>query len=188
MKKIISALLVLVTFTVCAQDQKYFTKKGNISFYSDAPMEKIEAHNRRVTSVIDLASGAIEFSVLIRSFEFEKALMQEHFNENYMESGKFPKSTFKGNITNLKEIDFTKDGEYKANVEGKLTMHGVTKEVKTSATFTVKGGVISAKAEFEVALKDYDIKVPSMVVKNIAEVIKVVVDIKEYEIYKTSKK
>lgn len=183
MKKITLLFILLMPIFVMAQG-KIYTKKGTIKFESEAPMEKIEAVNRRVVSAIDVKSGAIEFSVLIRSFEFEKALMQEHFNEEYMESAKFPKATFKGTITNIDDINFKKDGQYKAKVKGKMTIHGVTKEVNSSAVFTVKSGKISATSSFNVALEDYNIKVPSMMSEKIAEVVDVSVKISNYEVYK----
>ena len=110
--------------------QKYMTKNGKITFNSDAPMEKIEGKNNQVKVIIDATTGDLAFQVLITSFEFKQALMQEHFNENYMESPKYPNSLFKGKITNAKDVNFTKNGKYNAVVEGDLTIHGVTKKVK----------------------------------------------------------
>lgn len=179
MKKLIF-LLLLAPIMANAQT-KVFTKKGQISFYSETSVEKIEAHNNRVTAVLEQESGKLEFSVLITAFEFEKALMQEHFNENYMESPKFPKATFKGAITNIKDIDFKKDGEYVAKVEGEMTIHGVTKKVAESGKIVIKGGKISASSTVNIALKDYNITVPSVVGAKIAEVIKVVVNIPSFE-------
>lgn len=179
MKKLFALALVLCCFAAGAQ--KYFTKTGKISFYSETPVEKIEAHNNRVASVLDAASGKLEFSALITAFEFEKALMQEHFNENYMESTKYPKATFKGTITNMKDITLDKDGTYNATVKGDMTIHGVTKNITEKATITVKGGKISAVASFNVALKDYKIAIPSAVGQKLAEVIQVKVNIASYE-------
>ena len=139
-------------------------------------MEKIEAKNNKVSSVIDTKSGKVEFAVLIKSFHFEKALMQEHFNENYMESDKFPKSTFAGNITNLKDINFTKDGTYKANVSGKLTIHGVTKDVATAGMIKVKGGVVNVTNTFRVKLADYGIEIPSVVKDKIAKDVEIIIN------------
>lgn len=171
----IVALMTIFTSDATAQG-KYFTREGNIQFKSDAPMEKIEAKNNKVSSAIDSKTGKVEFSVLIKSFLFEKALMQEHFNENYMESDKFPKSTFAGNITNLKDINFTKDGTYKANVSGKLTIHGVTKDVATVGTIKVKGGVVNVTNTFKVKLADYGIEIPSVVKEKIAKDVDIIVN------------
>lgn len=178
--KILLVAFFLLTGWAQAQT-KYFTKKGKISFYSETPAEKIEAHNNRVTSVLEAESGKLEFSVLITAFEFEKALMQEHFNENYMESSKYPKATFKGSITNIKDIDLKKDGTYNVSIKGDLTMHGVTKNITEKATITVKGGAISAESTMNVALKDYNIKIPSVVGQKIAEVIQVKIKIASYD-------
>jgi len=175
-KKIIMSALFL---TMCASvfGQKYFTKDGHVTFHSDAPMEKIEAHNKRTTAVLDTETGAIEFALLIKSFQFEKALMQEHFNENYMESDKFPKAVFKGQIVNRDEVDFDSDGSYQADVKGQMTIHGVTKEVVAAGMFNVKNGEISADAVFVVKCEDYDIKIPNVVAENIAKEISVKVNI-----------
>lgn len=181
--KTILILLLFFPSALIAQD-KYFTKSGKASFYSSTPAEDIEATNKSVTSVLDTKTGKIEFSMLIKSFEFEKALMEEHFNENYMESEKYPKSTFKGEITNMADIDLTKDGSYTAKVEGKLTIHNVTKDIKETATFTVKDGKISAKCDFKVKLKDYGIEDPSMIGKKIAEEVTVKISVSEYQVLK----
>ena len=106
MKKIKLLSIVFILVASAGYSQKYITKNGYIKFYSETPMETIEAHNRQVNSALDISTGDFVFKVLIKSFEFEKALMQEHFNENYMESDKFPDATFTGKITNLSSINF----------------------------------------------------------------------------------
>lgn len=156
---------------------KYFTRDGNISFFSKASVEDIEAINRKATCVVDPATGQMEFSMLIRAFEFEKELMKEHFNENYMESEKFPKSSFKGTIENASSIKWTVDGTYPVKVTGKMTIHGVTKDISASGNFTVKGGKVTGKSEFMVALADYNIKVEKAYTSKIADKIKVTVDV-----------
>ena len=95
------AILIFITLGMSGNAQKYITKNGYIKFYSETPIETIEAHNRQVNSALDRETGDFVFKVLMRSFEFEKALMQEHFNENYVESENFPNATFKGKVTNL---------------------------------------------------------------------------------------
>ena len=177
MKNLIKIAIILVMMTGHVFAQKYLTKNGKISFFSDAPAEKIEAHNNQVNTALDVTTGEFVFKVLIKSFEFENALMQEHFNENYMESGKFPNSTFKGKVTNLSEIDFTKNGTYKTVVEGDLMIHGVTKKIKQSGFFEVKDGKIIANSKFSIALKDYDIKIPNTVLLNIAENVEITVNV-----------
>jgi hypothetical protein len=162
-------IVVLLLSSQWAVGQKYFSKTGKISFYSDAPMEKIEAHNSTASTVLDLSTGNMEWAVLIQGFKFEKALMQEHFNENYMESTTYPKAKFKGKIDNLSGVNFKKDGDYNVNVSGQLEMHGVTKPVNATGVITVKGGTISAKSKFSVAVADYGIVIPKVVAENIAK-------------------
>lgn len=157
--------------------QKYITKTGHIWFYSHTPMEDIEAHNRQVVSSLDASTGDIAFLLLVKSFEFTRALMQEHFNENYMESDKLPKASFKGKITNVKQVDFKKDGTYPAEVTGDLTIHGVTKTVSYKGTIVVKGASITANAKFTVVPQDYGIKIPSLVENKIAKEMQVEVDV-----------
>lgn len=170
-------ILTALFFITAANAQKFSTKTGKITFNSDAPLEKIEAVNKQVNSAIDTKTGGFVFKVLIKSFMFEKALMQEHFNENYMESDKFPQSTFNGKITNIKDVNFAKDGVYSVNVEGPLTIHGVTKEIKTKGTLEVKAGKVIGKSVFNVLLKDYDISLPSMVIGKVSETIQITVDV-----------
>lgn len=150
--------------------QKYMTRTGKIIFdaTSKKSPEKIEAINNEVANILDAQSGDIIFQVLIKSFKFEKELMQEHFNENYMESDKYPKAEFKGNITNHADVNFSKDGTYNVNVTGKLTIHNVTNDVTVPGTITVKGNTIMAKTRFSVVLKDYKIEIPSLVADKVS--------------------
>lgn len=173
MYKIVYSIFIL---TLCANitfGQKYFTKTGHISFYSDTPLEKIEAHNKSSNCVLDIATGKLEFATLIKGFQFEKALMQEHFNENYMESNKFPKATFKGRIDNYVAIDGSKSGKIPVKVSGDLTIHGVTKKVTTDAVLNVVNGKIETNATFNIAVADYGISIPSLVKDQIAKTVKI---------------
>ena len=172
-KSIVLALGLVATLGVFAQD-RFFTKTGKVSFYSKATLENIEAHNRSVTCVLDAKSGSVQFSVPMKGFEFEKALMQEHFNENYLETTKYPKAEFKGQIVNNSDIDYTKDGSYNAKVKGKLTVHGETKDVESDAKVTVKGGKVQAESDFNVVLADYKIKNDKL--NNISNTIRVSVN------------
>jgi polyisoprenoid-binding protein YceI len=144
-------------------------------------MEDIEAHNSKAVSVFDLSSGQIEFSVLLKGFEFQKARMQEHFNENYVESDKYPKSVFTGTIKNAADIKPDKDGVYNVKVSGQLTLHGVTKPQEVDASFTVSNGKISGAAEFVVTVADYNIKIPALVKDNIGKTVKIVVNVPSYQ-------
>ncbi|MBR9921289.1 MAG: YceI family protein [Bacteroidetes bacterium] len=175
-------VLMLSAFSVDAQ--RYFTREGEVDFYSEAPLEKIEAHNNSATSVLDISSGKLEFAVLIKAFQFEKALMQEHFNENYMESDEFPKSVFKGNIDNPEAVKWDTDGTYPVNVSGKLTIHGVTNDVSTTGEITIENGQISAHSVFVVAVADYDIEIPAVVRENIAKEVEIRVDVDYQELKK----
>jgi polyisoprenoid-binding protein YceI len=177
MKKVLIFLTLITLTATMASAQKYMTKNGTIRFFSDGQMEKIEAFNHQVNSALDISTGSFVFKVLIKSFEFEKALMQEHFNENYMQSDLYPTSTFNGKVTNLKEINFSKEGTYKVVVEGDLVMHGVTNKIKTNGTFEVKGGKVIGKSTFNVLLKDYNISIPKAVINNIAETIQIDVNV-----------
>ena len=173
MKKIAITLVVSLIMLTSFSQERYFTRSGKISFYSSTPLENIEAINKNVVSVFDKSTGQIEVSTLMKGFEFEKALMQEHFNENYIESDKFPKAVFKGKINDISTIDFTKSGKYNTTVSGKLTLHGETREVTAPITFNVNQGTISATAEFKVLPPDCKISIPNHVREKIAKEIKI---------------
>jgi len=175
MKKL-SILFVALVFATASFGQNYITKTGHIWFFSSAPMEDIEAHNYQVTSVISADRGEMVFKSLLKGFQFEKALMQEHFNEKYVESDKYPESTFQGKILNLNEIDLTKDGKFDVKVEGDLKIHGITNKVKAGGTLEVKGDKMIAISKFQVAVTDYKINIPGSVKDNIAEVIDIHVE------------
>ena len=112
---------------------------------------------------MDVKTGSLQFTILMKGFEFERALMQEHFNENYVESSKFPRSEFKGQIVNNSEIDYARDGEYKCKAKGKLQIHGETKDVEASLAIIINQGKITAFTSFDVLLSDYNIRIPSVV-------------------------
>jgi hypothetical protein len=139
------------------------TKNGYIGFYSHTPMEDIKADNNQVAGVLDITTGDMVFQVLIKSFHFERALMEEHFNENYMESDKIPKSSFKGKITNLSSVNFAREGTYDVTVEGDLTIHDVTNKISTKGTIEVVSGGINANSKFNIVPEDYKISIPGVV-------------------------
>src|SRR5574338_9183 len=114
-------------------------------------------------------TGDLQFAVLLKGFEFKKALMQEHFNTDYVESDKFPKSEFKGQITNNSEINYAKDVSYTAKVKGQLTIHGETKDIESTGTIIVKAGNLQANSVFNILLDDYKITVPRIVRDNISK-------------------
>jgi polyisoprenoid-binding protein YceI len=177
-KKVIVMLALVMTASLSFAQDRFYTKTGKISFYSKAPLEEIEGKNKTVTAVIDSKSGAIQFAVQMKGFEFEKQLMQQHFNENYVESDKFPKGEFKGTITNNSEINYSKDGTYNAKVKGKMTIHGVTKDVETTGTIKVEDGKLNSSSTFNLLISDYNIKIPAVVKDKVSNTIKVTVDCK----------
>lgn len=168
-------LAILFGAPVLLSAQRIFTRNANVSFdaTSNASLEEVDAKTNTGTIVIDAATGAVEAAVLMKSFQFEKALMQEHFNENYAESSKYPKAVFKGKFSDASAVNFTKDGTYKATVVGNLTIHGQTKAVSAPATISVKGGKVSTQTDFTVALADYNIAIPSLVADKVAKLAKV---------------
>ena len=173
MRKFIIGFFLFFLGVQVMSAQKYFTKTGHISFYSDTPLEKIEGHNKSSNCVLDVATGKLEVATLVKGFQFEKALMQEHFNENYMESDKFPKAVFKGQIDNYSKLDISKNGKVTVKVSGDLTMHGVTKKVTTDAMVSINSGKIIADASFNVLLADFNIKIPALVKDQIAKSLKI---------------
>lgn len=176
-KKNLYTLAAFVLLSAAANAQgRYFTKTGTVDFFSKATLEDIEARNNTVTAVLDAKTGALQFSVPMKGFEFEKKLMQEHFNENYVESGKYPTATFKGAVGNNSAVNYTKDGIYNVNVKGKLTLHGVTKDVEAPGTVKVEGGKVSAASTFVIKLSDYNIAIPAVVKDKISNSIKINVD------------
>jgi hypothetical protein len=184
--KQITILFFLLAFGYSASAQKYMTKNGFIGFYSHTSMEEIKADNNQVASVLDTGTGDMVFQVLIKSFHFDRALMEEHFNENYMESDKYPKSTFKGKFVDFDFNNFSKDGKYNATIQGDLSIHGVTKQIKQTGTVEVKDGKIIAKSKFNVKPGDFNIAIPSLVKDKIASNMDVTVDI-TYEPMKQTK-
>ena len=169
--KTIQLLLVSVLFMGLVHGQeKYITKQGHISFFSHSPVEDIKADNNQVLSIIDTSNGQIAVSLLIQSFIFEKSLMQEHFNENYMESHKYPKAVFKGKIQDLGDIT---EHKQTVGITGELTIRGITKPIETTAEIKKLDDGIILVGDFLVEVKDYNIKIPSIVANNIAKTIKV---------------
>jgi len=172
---LICAILLISSLASFAQE-KYYTKSGKISFFSKTSVEDINATNKSAVCILDTKTGDLQFAVLLKGFEFKKALMQEHFNKDYVESNKFPKAEFKGQITNNSEVKYTTDGAYTAKAKGKLTIHGITKDIETTGTITVKNGKIITVSTFNIQLPDYSIKVPGIYRSQISDNIKITVD------------
>jgi len=164
MKALYSIILASMLY-IPTQAQSWITRNGKISFYSKTPMEDIKAVNNQVFAAIDLSKKTIAFTLLQKNFLFEKQLMQEHFNENYIESDKYPKAQFEGTITGNVG---TTPGVYKVQIDGKLTMHGVTQPVSMPAELNLQQGKLIGKSAFNIKPSDYNIKIPSLVKEKIA--------------------
>jgi hypothetical protein len=165
--KKITAALVLV-LVVCnmqianaqtpSAQKVYATKTGQIFFNATGGAVAIAAVNNQVDSKFVDATGQIIFGVLVKGFKFENQLMEDHFNENYMESTQFPKADFKGYIKNIKDVNFNKDGTYPITIEGSLTIHGSSQKVNTNGTLQIAEGKPTISGEFSIKIKDYGIK------------------------------
>lgn len=168
MKKIIISIICLV-FSTVAFSQKMMTRSGEIKFDATVPgaMDPVIGTSTTVSSIFDKATGDFVVQGMVKSFKFKSPLMEEHFNENYMESDKLPKTSFKGKVLNYDG----KTGTYDA--EGDLTIHGVTNKVKTKVTISNANGKLSIVGNFVVKLKDYKIDVPAMAKKTLAETAKI---------------
>ena len=168
-------LLISASTSIAAIGPKLVSKTTHISFFSHTVVEDIEANNYKSLSTINTETGAVVFSVPMQSFEFKKRLMQKHFNgKKFLKTKKFPKAKLKAMITNIADIDFTTDGTYEAQVEGTMTIKGISQKISEMGIITVKDGAVSASTEFQLHLPDYEVAFkkgkPS---KNIAKTITV---------------
>ncbi len=171
----IAALMLYLT-PMSAQE-RFFTKTGVIQFFSKAAMENIDATNKTVTAVLDAKTGAVQFAVQMKGFAFKKALMQQHFNENYVESDKHPRAEFKGAVTNNTSVNYGKDGLYPVVVKGLLTLHGVTKEIQAPGTISISEGKLMCKSTFPIQLSDFSISIPALVKDKVSNSISITVDL-----------
>ncbi len=174
-----TAVLLLSTAAISQSAEKYVSSKSHIKFFSTTPVEDIEANNYASVSTINPETGEFVFSVPMQSFEFEKALMQKHFNnEHFLETNIYPKSKLKGKITNLDEIDFNKKGKYQAKYEAEITIKDKTKLISDTGTITVKGNNLVIDAEFNLTLADFGITfdegemVSTKIAKSVAVIVK----------------
>lgn len=173
MKKFIFYCLLLISpdaQQLCAQNI-YSCKDGEMTFLSEAVLGNIDAASNSLSSVLNTVDNALVFTVSMRSFKFKKALMQEHFNEKYAESDKFPNAQYKGKINET--IDYSHDGEFEITSTGTLTIHGVARLRTDKGKLIIKNGNISTQSEFMVELKDHNIKIPSLMFEYVAEKVKV---------------
>lgn len=172
MKATLTFLLFLAT-AAYAGAQKFVAEKSFVSFFSDAAIEDITASNKKSSSIFNAATGDVAFSIPIKEFQFAKSLMKEHFNEKYMDTETYPKSTFQGKITGF---DPKGTGTQNVTASGKLTIHGVTKDIEVPGTIEKQGEKLQMKSKFVVKLEDYKIAIPQLLWQNIAEQVEVTVD------------
>ncbi|MEP2772157.1 MAG: YceI family protein [Fulvivirga sp.] len=169
-RKLVLLMLVVAFSTTATFAQKYKSKSSEITFFSEAPVENIDATNKDASSVFDEGKNEIVFSVPIRSFEFDKSLMQEHFNEKYMESEEYPNALFTGTVQGY---DKSKSGQQQATAKGKMTIHGVTQPVEITGSISKTADEIEIQSTFIIRLEDYKIKIPKVLWQNIAEEVEV---------------
>lgn len=175
MKSLLLFLLLTWAIKPASEDpaRLFVSKSVKTTIYSEAPLENIEATSTTGVSIINTQTREVQFNIPIRSFNFRKKLMQEHFNENYMESDKYPHAKFKGKINEA--IDFSVNGTYPVSTTGELEVHGVKRPRTINGTITVNENSISISSKFETKVADHDIKIPQLVFRNIAETIQVTV-------------
>ncbi|AWW32390.1 YceI family protein [Echinicola strongylocentroti] len=167
-------LIVMLVWTVglSAEGQSYRTEKCAVRFFSSAPLEDIKADNKEAIGVFNADSGDFAFVVQIKGFQFAKSLMQEHFNENFMESDKYPRGTFEGKIDGY---DLSASGEQQVMASGKMKIHGVEQQMDVDGKLIVRGGKVFMDAVFPVKLEDHDIDIPKILFQKIAEEVEVTV-------------
>ncbi len=166
-----AAILFILLVNSLISGERYFTRTGYIHFISHTDIIDIAGENNDVGSIIDIGTGEVVFTVLMKSFKFNQALAEEHFNENYVESDIYPKAKFRGKILDLDKFDLNGTGKHKVFVEGSLTIHGVTNRIKTSATMEFKEGRLYAESGFSILPADYNIGIPDVVKDKVAEII-----------------
>lgn len=171
MRSFILLLSVLGCVVICEGQPVFISKSSTVHFFSEATVENIEATNASANSILNTVTNEIAFIVPIRGFKFEKELMQEHFNEKYLESDKFPQATFRGIIND--SLDWTKEGVYDISATGTLTIHGVDRPVTEKGKLEIKGKELNLESSMKVAVGDYNITIPKLLFQNIADTIQV---------------
>ena len=169
MKKLLLTLLLPLTILTVDAQTKYYTKTGSTYFNAGTGLEEIAGINKSTLSAFDKVSGQVQFSILIKGFEFKSQLMQDHFNENYMESDKFPKASFKGVVVDMSTVNFERNGNYPVKVKGTLEIHGVQKQIEASGMFKIEKGSVATYAKFKVVLADYKIAIPQVVADKLSK-------------------
>jgi YceI-like domain len=171
MKNIVKTLIICFVISNGVMAQNYICREGETSFFSETPLENIAALNKNVISVLNISNNEIAVKIVMTEFKFKNHLMEEHFNENYMESTKFPNGVFKGKINEA--IDWKKNGTYDVTAKGILNMHGITKDRALKGKLTIEGEKITLVSDFDIPLVDHKIEVPTLVIAKIAENISV---------------
>ena len=161
-----------LTCEVGALGQQFMTREGHVHFFSSTPIEDIEADNHQMSGLLDAATGEFAFQLQMRGFHFEKALMEEHFNESYVESEKHPKATFLGVLQGW-DADLTDDQPQRVTAKGSFNIHGVDQDAVIPGELRWTGEAWALSAQFEVTLEAHDIHVPAVVKDNISPVIAV---------------
>ena len=171
-RMLISLVIALISTGTYAQ--RYILDKGHVTLFSEAPIENISANNKKIDGIFVPSIERVAFVVVVKDFEFTNKLMQEHFNDKYMESYKFPMSNFSGRIIGFSE---NKEGIQSVRAVGKLTIHGITREIDVPGTVEVEHDSISMKSKFKILLKDYNIEIPKLLWKNISEDVELTIDL-----------
>jgi hypothetical protein len=166
--------IILLLFGLGLQAQPiYKLKSSKINFFAGTPVEDIDGNNTNSISFINLKTGEVTISIPVKQFKFKRALMEEHFNENYLESDKYPECVFKGKIAGIEKLDLNAKEPFKTTITGNLTLHGVTKERTIDVTILPKGGTLVGDSKFLIALADHKIDRPQIVWEKLAENVQV---------------
>ena len=164
-------LMISQLLAITCYGQLYMTKTGETSFFSETPLENIAAVNKQVLAILNTANGEIAIKMQQRNFHFPNKLMEEHFNENYMETEKYPAAVFTGKIK--EPVDYSKEGTFTVHADGVLEMHGIKQNRSLKGQMVISGGQITLTSDFDVKLADHQIEVPTLVIAKIAEAITV---------------
>jgi polyisoprenoid-binding protein YceI len=171
MKKLLFTTAALALLALAASAQTYKTRDGNIYFNpnKDQNNKEYSALSKEATAVLKVETSEVALLVPMKTFHFNNALLEEHFNENYLHTNKYPNGTYKGKLIGFDKGMLAKDGEYKLTSEGKVEMHGVTKDFKAPVVLTVKGKSASFKCNFTITAEDHNIEIPGLVKPKLAD-------------------
>tara|TARA_B100000131_G_C18079073_1_gene597535 strand:- start:843 stop:1379 length:537 start_codon:yes stop_codon:yes gene_type:complete len=165
-------IILLFLFIPLIGRDLYFTRSGKVSFFSSTPIYDISAVNNQMTCVLDLETGSVSFRIPILGFNFPNGLMQEHFNENYMESDLYPNASFKGKINDWSKLKLS-DKPQEVILNGTMTIHGVSNVVSEKGKISMKNNDLIGSSNFLIAVADYNIQIPKLVRDKIAKIVSV---------------